>query len=240
MRKVTLSILVTLALLLALTGCSTLKGEKSYITVTATSSIAVTPDAASFTITAEALEPTTEEARNASSKMISEAITILKDEFGITGDEIVTNYMNINPYYEWLDGGRTLTGQRATQSLNITIKNGLDKAGKVYDRLSVLDGISISSITYSKLDTTEDVEKAREEATKNALEKASDYARGLDMTVGKVVSLAEGSVSYSSYDFSNSKMMLAEAAAADSYSGTTYYAGDLSVSATVTAVFELR
>ncbi len=240
MKKLTCSILLVLVLLTAFTSCSTLKNEKSYITVTATSSVSVTPDAASFTITAESLEPTTEEARNASSKMISEAISILKDEYGITDDEIVTNYMNINPYYEWVDGSRTLSGQRATQSLNITIKNGLEKAGKVYDRLSVLDGISISSISYSKLDTTEDVKKAREGAAVNALEKASDYAKGVNMTVGKVVSLAEGSVSYSSYDYSNSKMMFAEAAAADSYSSTTYYAGDLSVSATVTAVFELR
>lgn len=241
MRK---GLLIAMAVVLAvfmLTGCMTTKeSEKSYITVTASSTVSVIPDTASFTITAEAMENTTEDARNTSSLMIASAVEILKDEFGITDDEITTNYMNINPYYEWLDGGRTLKGQKATQSLSITLKNGLDKAGKVYDRLSVLDGISISSISYSKLDTSEEESKAREEATKNALKKAQDYANGLSLEVGKLVNLAEGNVSYSYSSYSSNKLMMAEAAVASDYSSTTYYAGDLSVSATVTAVFEIE
>lgn len=239
MKKLIGAFTFVLSILMVITGCSTLKSEKSYITVTATSSVSVTPDAASFTITAEAVSPTTEEARNASSSMIEEALKILKDEYGISDDEIVTNYMNINPYYEWIDGSRTLSGQRASQSLNITIKNGLDKAGKVYDRLSVLDGISISSITYFKLETTEEVREARKMAAAEAALKAEDYAEGVGRKVGEVVSLSEGTVSYSSYDYSNAKLMTA-AAQESSYSSTTYYAGDLSVSATVTAVFTLE
>ncbi len=242
MRK---GLLITVAIVLAvftLTGCVTTKeSEKSYITVTASSTVSVIPDTASFTITAEAMENTTEDARNTSSLMIASAVEILKDEFGITDDEITTNYMNISPYYEWLDGGRTLMGQKATQSLSIILKNGLDKAGKVYDRLSVLDGISISSISYSKLDTSEEESRAREEATKNALKKAEDYASGLSLEVGKLVNLAEGNVSYSYSSYASNKLMMAESAAAVSdYSSTTYYAGDLSVSATVTAVFEIE
>lgn len=239
MKKLIGAFTVVLSILMVITGCSTLKSEKSYITVTATSSVSVSPDAASFTITAEAVSPTTEEARNASSSMIEEALKILKDEYGISDDEIVTNYMNINPYYEWIDGSRTLSGQRASQSLNITIKNGLDKAGKVYDRLSVLDGISISSITYFKLDTTEELREARKMAAAEASLKAEDYAEGVGRKVGEVVSLSEGTVSYSSYDYSNAKLMTA-AATESSYSSTTYYAGDLSVSATVIAVFMLE
>ena len=62
------------------------------------------------------------------------------------------------------------------------------------------------------------------------------------MTVGKVLSLSEGSNGNYNYSYSKNAVMLTEAAAAteDSYTSTTYYAGDLSVSATVTAVFELN
>lgn len=239
MRKVSV-IAVVLSVLLALTGCMTTeKSEVSTVTVTASSSVAVVPDSASFTITAETVASSTEEARNTSALMIQSAVDILKDEFGITDDEITTNYMNINPSYEWIDGVRTLTGQRASQSLTIVLKNGLDKVGKVYDRLSILDGISISSITYSKLDTSSEISTARIEAGKEALKKAENYAEGVNMKVGKVLSLSEGTVSYSYYGASNSKMMLAEASS-DSYYSTSYYAGDLSVSATVTAVFTLE
>ncbi len=241
MKKALLTVLAITLVVFTLTGCMTTdNSEKSYITVTASSTVTVVPDTASFTITAEAMADTTEEARNTSSLMIASAVEILKDEFGITDDEIKTNYMNINPYYEWLDGGRTLMGQKATQSLTITLKNGLDKVGKVYDRLSVLDGISISSITYSKLDTSDEEAQAREEATENAFRKAQDYVKGVSLTVGKLVNLSEGNVSYSYSSYSSNKLMMAESMAAADYSSTTYYAGDLSVSATVTAVFEIE
>ncbi len=237
------TLITALILILAvLTSCATTEKEetKPYITVTASSTVAVIADTASFSITAEALEATTEEARNASSDMIANAVDILKDEYGITDDEITTDYMNISPYYQWLDTGRTLMGQKATQTLTITLRNGIEKAGKVYDRLSVLDGISISSISYSKADTSAEESYARVLATKNALEKAEDYAEGASMTVGKVLSLTEGSDG-GYYSYSKNAVMLAEtaAAASDSYASTTYYQGDLSVSATVTAVFEL-
>ena len=228
--------------LVFLAGCATTEKTEdvSYITVTASSTVAVKADTASFTITAEALESTTEGARNASSAMVEEAVKILKDEFGITEEEITTDYMNISPYYQWLDSGRTLMGQKATQTLTIRLRNDIDKAGRVYDRLSVLDGISISSISYSKSDTSLEEAAAREMAMKNATQKAEDYARGASLTVGKVISISEGSSDYS-YSYANSKvMMLDSAATGESYSSTTYYAGSLSVSATVTAVFELN
>lgn len=228
--------------LVFLAGCATTEKTEdvSYITVTASSTVAVKADTASFTITAEALESTTEEARNTSSAMVEEAVKILKDEFGITEEEITTDYMNISPYYQWLDSGRTLMGQKATQTLTIRLRNDIDKAGRVYDRLSVLDGISISSISYSKSDTSLEEAAAREMAMKNAAQKAEDYARGASLTVGKVISISEGSSDYS-YSYANSKvMMLDSAATGESYSSTTYYAGSLSVSATVTAVFELN
>ncbi len=243
MKKIIISTALILAALLVLTGCATTEKQdtSSYITVTATSTVAVKADTASFSITAEALESTTEGARNASSAMVEEAVKILKEEFGITDDEITTDYMNISPYYQWLDTGRTLMGQKATQTLNIKLRNGIDKAGRVYDRLSVLDGISISSISYSKSDTSLEEAAAREWAMKNAIAKAEDYAKGADLTVGRVISISEGTSDYS-YSYANSKVMMLEAAAAseDSYSSTTYYAGSLSVSATVTAVFELN
>ena len=240
MKKVISLVLVVLSFMLCLTSCVT-KGEvnDAYVSVSASATISVEADTASFSITAENTASTTEEARNNSSLMIEKAISILKDEFGISDDEIRTEYMNIDPYYEWVDGSRVIKGQRATQKLTINLKNGLDRVGKVYDRLSVLDGISISSISYSKSDTSEALMTAREEASRNALKKAEDYARGVNKEVGDVVSITEGSVSYSYPTYANSKLMVAEASSSD-YASTTYYSGDLTVSATVSISFTLK
>lgn len=240
MKKAISLVLVAFAFMLCLTSCATKSDvNDAYVSVSASATVSVEADTASFSITAENTASTTEEARNNSSLMIEKAISILKDEFGISDDEIRTDYMNIDPYYEWVDGNRVLKGQRATQRLTINLKNGLDRVGRVYDRLSVLDGISISSISYSKSDTSEALMTAREEASRNALKKAEDYARGVNKEVGDVVSITEGSVSYSYPTYANSKLMMTEAASSD-YASTTYYSGDLTVSATVSISFRLK
>ena len=197
MRKTILTLTVLIVTLLALTSCQALQSENKIVptvSVSASATISVIPDSASFSITAESTEPTTEEARNASSLMTEKAVEILKDEFGITEESFTTDFMQISPYYEWVDGQRTLVGQKATQKLSIVLSgDNLSKVGKVYDRLSVLDGISISSVSYSKLDTTEEVRSVREKAAEEALKKAEAYAKGVGKKVGEVISISDGS-----------------------------------------------
>lgn len=249
MKKI-LILVLSLLLLFSFVSCvttgNTATTRNPSISVSATATVEVVPDTASFSITAESIENTTEEARNKSASMIAVAVEALKDEFKLSDDEFSTSYMNISPYYEWVDSARVLRGQKATQSITVTLKNDLNKAGKVYDRLSILDGISISSINYSKYDTSSEMEKAREEASKAALKKASAYARGLGKEVGNPVEVSDGSVSSYSNSRSNSDVFLAKATAMDEtssgsgYVPTTYYTGELSVSASVSIVFELK
>lgn len=236
-------ICIALVLVIAvLTGCSSLSSGKivSTVSVTGSATVNVVPDTASFSITAESTEATTEEARNTSSMMIEKAIALLKDEFAITDESLATDYIQVNPYYEWVDSGRKLVGQKATQRLTITLTgDSLNKVGKVYDRLSVLDGISISTISYSKLDTSAELEEARGGAAKAAFKKAEAYANSLGKKVGDVISVSDGSgVSYRNVSYASPKMMMAEATAAD-YSSTTVYQGDITISDSVTVVFTL-
>ena len=242
MRKTILTLTVLIVTLLALTSCQALQSENKIVptvSVSASATISVIPDSASFSITAESTEPTTEEARNASSLMTEKAVEILKDEFGITEESFTTDFMQISPYYEWVDGQRTLVGQKATQKLSIVLSGeNLSKVGKVYDRLSVLDGISISSVSYSKLDTTEEVRSVREKAAEEALKKAEAYAKGVGKKVGEVISISDGSgVSYTTVTYNSHKLMMAEASM--DYASTTIYQSDVTLSDSVTVVFTL-
>ena len=242
MRKTILTLTVLIVTLLALTSCQALQSENKIVptvSVSASATISVIPDSASFSITAESTEPTTEEARNASSLITEKAVEILKDEFGITEESFTTDFMQISPYYEWVDGQRTLVGQKATQKLSIVLSGeNLSKVGKVYDRLSVLDGISISSVSYSKLDTTEEVRSVREKAAEEALKKAEAYAKGVGKKVGEVISISDGSgVSYTTVTYNSPKLMMAEASM--DYVSTTIYQGDVTLSDSVTVVFTL-
>ena len=242
MRKTILTLTVLIVTLLALTSCQALQRENKIVptvSVSASATISVIPDSASFSITAESTEPTTEEARNASSLMTEKAVEILKDEFGITEESFTTDFMQISPYYEWVDGQRTLVGQKATQKLSIVLSgDNLSKVGKVYDRLSVLDGISISSVSYSKLDTTEEVRNVREKAAEESLKKAEAYAKGVGKRVGEVISISDGSgVSYTTVAYNSPKLMMAEASM--DYASTTIYQSDVTLSDSVTVVFTL-
>ena len=242
MRKTFIVLSVLSVLLLALTGCQSMTGENKIVptvSVSASATVSVVPDSASFSFTAESMEATTEEARNASSLMTAKAVDILKDEFGLSEDSFTTDFMQISPYYEWVDGQRTLVGQKATQKLSIVLSGeNLSKVGKVYDRLSVLDGISISSVSYSKLDTTEEVRSVREKAAEEALKKAEAYAKGVGKKVGEVISISDGSgVSYTTVTYNSPKLMMAEASM--DYASTTIYQSDVTLSDSVTVVFTL-
>ena len=243
--KKTTSILLAFALVFVLAGCSTLTSSDTVVptvSVSASAKLDIVPDSASFSITAESTKPSTEEARNASAMMVEKAVELLKDEFGIGDESLTTDYMVVSPYYDWVDTGRVLVGQKATQKLTIVLSgDNLEKVGKVYDRLSVLDGISISTISYSKLDTSKEVDEVRRMATEEALRKATAYAEGLGLKVGKVITVSDGaSVSFSQNVYASSmKLAVAEAAPAD-YSSTSYYQGNVSVSDTVTVVFALE
>lgn len=240
MRSKVTYFLSLLVVFILLTSCVTsTKSEGATITVVGSASVTATPDTASFSISAETIADTAEEARNNSSRLIENAIEILKDEFAIQDSEIKTDYMNISPYYEWINGTRTLKGQEANQSLTITLKDSLDKVGRIYDRLSVLDGISISSISYLKSDVQEEMKIAREKATQNAYLKAQEFADGASLKVKGVISLSEGNVNNSAIYYTNQTMLKAESASSD-YSNTTYYTSDITLSANVTAVFELE
>ena len=242
MRSKVTYFLSLVVVFILLTSCVTsTKSEGATITVVGSASVTATPDTASFSISAETIADTAEEARNNSSRLIENAIEILKDEFAIQDSEIKTDYMNISPYYEWINGTRTLKGQEANQSLTITLKDSLDKVGRIYDRLSVLDGISISSISYLKSDVQEEMKIAREKATQNAYLKAQEFADGASLKVKGVISLSEGNVNKSAIYYTNQPMLKAVSASIDSdYTSTTYYTSDITLSANVTAVFELE
>lgn len=229
--------------LVLLVSCGTLGQSQivSTVSVSAQATVTAKPDMASFTLSADAIRDTTEEARQASSEMVAKAVKMMKEEFGIEDKDIHTNYMNISPYYEWREGSRVLVGQEVNQSLRITLTDKLDDAGLVYDRLSALDGISVSSVSYSKKDTSEEKIEARRKAVENVKAKAEAYAEGLGMKVGTCLSVSDGTQSNETVRY-KTNMVFAEATMAsmdDGYVSTTYYANDISVSDSVSVVFEL-
>ncbi len=88
------------------------------------------------------------------SKKVNQALAILKAN-GIGGDNISTGSLNVYPEYNYQNGKNQIVGQRATQSLTVTIRN-IDskgqKVGTLVDALSQVNGIKIDSVTFDIFD----------------------------------------------------------------------------------------
>ncbi len=233
MRKIVFP--AVLAVLLMLVSCTSVS-EKPRIEVSGHASVSVEADTASFTISAECVGQTTEEARAGMDVMISSAVGILKDGYGLGDEDLETGILSISPEYSWVDNQRVLSGQRCYQSVNVTFDD-ISRIGAVVEDLSGINGISVSSIGLGRKNTDEEKRLARKLAVEDALEKACDYASSIGRKVGDVVHIGDGSQSgpYTSNYRSDAFVKMESASA---YS-TSYYAYDIEISDTVYLVVEL-
>lgn len=220
-------------------GAGSVLRDPATISVSGSSSIHVSADTATFTVSAEAVEPTSEEARMAVARMMNEAVANLRNGLGVTDEDLETGWISINPYYEWVDGQRTLRGQKASQS--VTVKTGrVDRAGEVYEILAKTDGISVSSISLDKEDKTEARAEARRKAVESARAKAQNYADALGIEIVGVMSVTDSTSQGSSPYYSNAVMFKTASADYAEGSGTELYAGDVVVTESVDIVFSIR
>ena len=183
-------------------------------------------------------EETTEEARAKVSEMIGNAAEILTSESGLSADDLSTSYISASPEYQWKDDERILIGQKAVQTLEITLHD-IDSIGPVYDRLMSLSGISISDVTLDKEDKSEEYRQARMDAVRDAYSKAEAFAQAAGVEVGSILSITDGT-SYGTPLYRSANLMLASADAAYAEaSPTVFYSGEITVSASVSIIYSI-
>lgn len=227
---------VVLAALLALVSCRSVS-EKPRIEVSGHAVVSMEADTASFTISAECVGQTTDEARQGMDGMISSAVGILKDGYGLDDGDLETGMLSISPEYTWVDNQRVLAGQRCYQSVNVTFDD-ISRLGDVVEDLSGINGISLSSISLGRKNTDAEQSLARKLAVEDAMEKASDYASSIGRKVGDVVHIGDGSQT-GAYPASYRNDTLVKMEASAAYS-TNFYAYDIEISDTVYLVVELE
>lgn len=236
MKRVVFSILVMS--LIVLVGCSsTVETDQSVSTlsVTGNAQIKLQPDVARFTISAESIESTSDEARAKTSTMINQAVDILMNDFGIARNDIATNYIDISPYYEWQDNQRILRGQCASQSLDITLHD-ISKYGDIFTSISKVNGLSVSTASLDKKDKSMDLDEVRRLSVMDANGKAKVYADAAGVDIIGVLSISSGSGSVS-YPRVNA---VYKATAMDAESNTEYYADDITLSDSVSIIYKIK
>ena len=201
--------------------------DTRYITISATGTTTVVPDAVRINATVSVLGSSSKVAL-ATAGTTSNAVRAALTSNKVATKDIATQSVTVYPEYSYPTSGTpTLSGYRATQSFDITIR-AATTAGAVVDAIVEAggDNLQINGVSPFVLDNNKATETARASAVNRAKAIASSYAKLLGFKLGRVIYLDESS-SPSSYP------IYATTAKADS-AATGIDLGDQKVSVSVT------
>ncbi len=164
------------------------------ITVSAEGKVSVTPDAVRIYATVSLVRESSALALQ-SANQVSAKVRAAFQASGIDRKDVRTQSVTVYPEYNYSqDRGSTLIGYRASQSFDVVVRNA-STAGSVVDAIvaSGGDDLQVNSVAPFVLDAASATASARENAVRNARAKARSYASLLEVKLGKVISLVEGS-----------------------------------------------
>ncbi|MDO8443514.1 MAG: SIMPL domain-containing protein [Candidatus Azambacteria bacterium] len=127
--------------------------------------------------------------QNENTSKMNAVIKFLKNQ-GIKDEDIKTSNYNLSPKYEYNKGKSTLVGYIINQMITVTVRD-LTKVGEVLDGAVSSGANQINSISMFVDKPEEMKNKAREDAVKQAKEKASTTSKLAGFRLGRVVSFNE-------------------------------------------------
>lgn len=192
--KILFASILSLGIVVSSVTASNASTERRQITVSAEGKVSVTPDAVRIYATVSLVRTTSKNALE-SANAVSARIRAAFIESGVERKEIKTQSVTVYPEYNYSqEKGSTLVGYRASQSFDVVIKNA-STAGSVVDSVVAAGGddLQVNAVTPFVLEAAGATASAREDAVRNARAKARSYASLLDVRLGRVISLVEGS-----------------------------------------------
>lgn len=207
-------------------------GPIARLTVTGEGQATAQPDLATISLGVSSRAATAAEAMRLNAEQQSKVIETLKAE-KIEARDIQTSGLNLSPVMDYQDGqAPKLTGYAAQNMVTVRLRD-LAGLGPVLDKLVGAGANEINGITFSREDMAEARDSARAAAIADARHRAEIMAEAAGMKLGRLISLSEAQTG----EGPRPMMMAADAKAA---SGAPIEAGELAVTANVTAVFAMR
>ena len=163
------------------------------LTVSGTGIVKAAPDEASFSTGVVAQASTARAALAANSQAMNAVIASLKKQ-GVPDKAIQTSNLSLNPQYQTCKPNvacpQKIVGYEVSNTVAVTVS--LDKAGTVLDALVGSGANQIGGISFSIHDTKPLLAEARADAVKDALDKATLFAKAAGVTLGPILSIDEG------------------------------------------------
>lgn len=200
------------------------------LTISANGKVTVVPDVARVYLGVTLTKPTVREARDAAARAMTNVIAAIKG-LGVADADIQTTGLSLSARYA--NGSSTrIVGYVISEQVQVTVRD-LDKAGDVVDAATAKGATDVNGISFELADPAKALDDARAAAVTAARTGGLAMASAAHVTLGAVVSIADGSAPTPIYYGA----MAAPMPASDLK--TPVQPGTQDVSATVTVVFEL-
>lgn len=164
--------------------------QHNTISVTGEAERFVAPDTASISFSMTRKSEDLSEATNSVNKRMSNLLQSLKSD-GIKESDVKTTGYNVQPQYVYVERERLFDGYRVTQSVQIKIRD-LDNVNEVVTKIGELQVDNVSGLSFFIDNDDEIQEELREDAIKDAKQKASKLARALGVNLDEIVGFNEG------------------------------------------------
>ena len=211
------------------------QADEGHITVTGNGSAEAVPDMASVSLGVVTEAATAAEAMAANSAALAEVMATLTGA-GIEARDIQTSGLSLNPAYEdnYQGGpeGPKVRGFIAQNNVTVRVR-ALDSLGGVLDAAVGQGANTLYGLSFGLQEPEPKMDDARRDAIADARRKAELYALAAGVTLGEVVSISE-QVNY------GGPMPEMRAASFAKDSGVPVAEGELSLSASVTVVYDLN
>ena len=216
------------------------------VTVNATAKVEVDPDIAYIHLGVRTENKNSKTAQEENGKIMEKVLKAIYAE-GISKDDVETRGLSMYANYTWDDNNnRSISGYTVSNSVTVTVRN-LDKVGDVVDAALAAGANQFNGVNFSLEDEEEYYVQALAAATTKAKTRANAIAKANGSSLGSAISFTNSNVSYNDFIYSDDSIMedaeMEESvSAADSANGvgSTIVAGQITVTATITAVYTLK
>lgn len=234
---------VAFSMLLLMTSCNlnVRQGEDS-VSVSGIGTVLAQPDMVLMNIGFSHTAKTTKLAKTEVEQTMQQILNILREE-NVEDKFVKTISLNYDVEYEYRREGRVLIGQRAQQTIVVSINdmiNAPERFSSILDKITAIDKVEVQNIQFDIEHKTELFKQSRELAYQKAYDKAQQYAELSGRKIGKVLTISEAvSRDVVQTRAFQSNLMLKEEAF-DMAGGSAVPTGEQGVSSEINVVFSLE
>lgn len=186
---------IAFSLMLFLLSSCNLKVQEGQdsVSVSGIGTVLAQPDMVLMSVGFSHTAPTTKEAKAAVEQTMQQILQILQAE-NVEDKFMKTTSLNYDVEYEYRNGRRVTLGQRAQQTIVVTVNdliNTPERFSSILDKITLIDKVEVQNIRFDIEHKTELFRQSRELAYQKAYDKAQQYAELSGRKIGKVLNISE-------------------------------------------------